>query len=267
MKAPRKPKDERYRLEALASLVLLDTAPEADFDALVHLGNTFFDVPTCLVSLVDARRQWFKAKVGLDARETSRDISFCGHAILQEDVFVVPDAREDKRFHDNPLVVGPPHIRFYAGAPIRLPTGYTIGTFCIISSTPRAAFDREEQAHLRRFADLTLNAIAVRALRGRMDESQALATRYQAALHFAPTPIALADRNGVIVESNGAFAALCGSPPDGSRVHDALAIRRKDWMPDPAGSTDGTPQFVSLKKTGARLRVLQDADGYVLVGA
>ena len=118
MKTPELPADERTRLEILRSLKILDTLPEERFDRLTRLARKLFDVPIALVSLVDVNRQWFKSSAGLDATETPREISFCGHAILGDDILVVSDTQLDERFHDNPLVTGGPAIRFYAGCPL-----------------------------------------------------------------------------------------------------------------------------------------------------
>ena len=132
------PTDEAERLSALRALMLLDTPREERFDRLVRFAAEQLDTPIAMVSLVDGQRQWFKARVGLDDTESARDVSFCGHAILKEEVFVVEDARSDPRFEDNPLVVGEPHIRFYAGAPLSAPGGHRIGTLCVIDTVPRA---------------------------------------------------------------------------------------------------------------------------------
>lgn len=131
------PPDEATRLKALRDLLLLDTPPEARYDRIVAFAANLFDVPMALISLVDEDRQWFKASVGLQVCETTRDVSFCGHAILAPETLVVPDAALDPRFHDNPLVLGAPHIRFYAGAPLRMPEGELIGTLCILDTRPR----------------------------------------------------------------------------------------------------------------------------------
>lgn len=136
-KAPLPP-DEKPRLAALRRLRVLDTPPEERFDRITRIAQRLFKVPTVLVSLVEDKRQWFKSCQGLDATETSRDCSFCAHAILGDDIMVVPDAKEDPRFHDNVLVVGAPHIRFYAGCPLKMPGGYKAGTLCLIDSKPRA---------------------------------------------------------------------------------------------------------------------------------
>ncbi|NNC63441.1 MAG: diguanylate cyclase [Gammaproteobacteria bacterium] len=131
------PADEFRRLESLRSLKLLDTPPEERFDRVTRLARRVFGVPISLVSLVDADRQWFKSSQGLEATETPRDISFCGHAIVGDRIMVVNDATGDERFCDNPLVCGAPNIRFYAGYPLNAPDGAKIGTLCLIDSQPR----------------------------------------------------------------------------------------------------------------------------------
>ena len=131
------PANEAARLKALRELLLLDTPPEARYDRIVDFAAREFDVPMALISLVDEDRQWFKASVGLQVCETSRDVSFCGHAIMTPNTMVVPDVSLDVRFMGNPLVLGEPHIRFYAGAPLRMPGGEIIGTFCILDRRPR----------------------------------------------------------------------------------------------------------------------------------
>ena len=152
MKKPDIPRNEDKRQSALCSLNILDTPAENRFDRITRRAQQHFGVPITLVSLVDAERQWFKSRQGLDAPETPRDISFCGHAILSNDIFYIPDAHEDPRFADNPLVTGPPHVRFYAGAPLRAPNGERIGTLCIIDNKPRE-FTLEELSVLRDLAD------------------------------------------------------------------------------------------------------------------
>ena len=162
MTEPPKPLDETTRLLNLHSLRILDTPSEERFDRITRLARRTFDVEICLVSFVDANRQWFKSKQGLDACETSREISFCGHAILDDQVLVVSDARIDHRFADNPLVVASPGIRFYAGAPIRGPHGYRVGTLCLIDKSPRG-FSKEDQEVLQDFAAIVEAELAVSA--------------------------------------------------------------------------------------------------------
>lgn len=137
MLSPALPIDEGPRLQALHGLGVLDTPPEERFDDLVQYAADALELPIALVSLVDAKRQWFKARVGLDLHQTPREVSFCGHAILCQDVLVVEDARRDPRFADNPLVAGPPHVRFYAGAPLRSSEGLPLGTLCVMAPRPR----------------------------------------------------------------------------------------------------------------------------------
>ncbi|GGP27341.1 sensor domain-containing diguanylate cyclase [Silvimonas amylolytica] len=141
--APSLHPEEKNRLEALQTMCVLDTPPVHELDRVTRMASRLFDVPIALVSLVDANRQWFKSRVGLDATETPRDISFCGHAILAPGALVVRDAARDVRFADNPLVVGPPFIRFYAGQPIRSLEGHPIGTLCLISPQPREFTDTD----------------------------------------------------------------------------------------------------------------------------
>ena len=153
MKSPEYPPEEPQRLSALEATKLLDTPPEERFDRVTRLAAEAFDVPIALVSLVDRERQWFKSCYGLGVRETGRDISFCGHAILKSEAFVVSDALADERFSDNPLVTGEPHIRFYAGAPLEDRSGFRIGTLCIIDKKPRGFSNRDEKT-LRDLADI-----------------------------------------------------------------------------------------------------------------
>lgn len=145
--APR-PADDEDRLDALRRLLVLDTPPEERFDRIAAFAANEFDVPIALVSLVDEDRQWFKARVGLDMCETARDISFCGHAITSDEVMVVFDTLNDPRFVDNPMVLGEPAIRFYAGAPLKMPTGQRVGTLCLIGKTPRTYDEVDRAIHL-----------------------------------------------------------------------------------------------------------------------
>lgn len=149
---PPSDREETERLRALAEIEILDTLPEAGFDKLTEAAARLLNMPIALVSLVDANRQWFKSRVGLDAQETPRAVSFCGHAILSDDLFVIPDAQSDDRFKDNPLVTGHPHIRFYAGAPLITSDHYRLGTLCVIDTKPRELTDDERDV-LRILAD------------------------------------------------------------------------------------------------------------------
>ena len=166
MHKPSIPLDERQRLETLRALHLLESAPEERFDRLTRIAKRIFGVPISLVTLVDSHRQWFKSNQGLDARETSREVSFCGHAILGDDSFIVPDALEDIRFYDNPLVTQEPNIRFYAGHPLRAANGHKMGTLCIIDTEPRhlEAEDRQLLKDLAALVEQELNALQMATL-------------------------------------------------------------------------------------------------------
>ncbi len=142
------PANEQKRLKVLWQYEVLDTVPEELFDDLTELAARICEAPIALISLVDEKRQWFKSKVGATMNETARDISFCTHAITQQDVFIVPDATRDARFAKNPLVVSEPRIRFYAGAPLVTPDGYAIGTLCVIDKVPRTLTPDQRQALL-----------------------------------------------------------------------------------------------------------------------
>ncbi|MEA2465705.1 MAG: hypothetical protein QOJ98_3452 [Acidobacteriota bacterium] len=138
--------NEHARLAALERYGILDTSPEDGFDELVHLAAAVCGTPIALISLVDATRQWFKARVGLDAAQTPRTASFCAYAIHETTVFVVQDATKDPRFAGNALVVGEPKIRFYAGAPLTTPDGYNLGTLCVIDCKPRLLSEEQRTA-------------------------------------------------------------------------------------------------------------------------
>ena len=175
MQKPLIPADEAARLHALRSAKLLDTLPEERFDRLTRLAKRLFGVPIALVSLVDTDRQWFKSCVGLDASQTSRDVSFCGHAILSDEILLVPDAALDERFHDNPLVVNDPQIRFYAGCPLKVANGSRIGTLCVIDRDPRT-FDTEDLDLLRDLASMAEQEMSAVQL-ATMDELTMLSNR------------------------------------------------------------------------------------------
>lgn len=147
------PADDGDRLRALRALLILDTPAEARFDRIVGFAAAEFHAPMALISLVDQNRQWFKARVGIDACELDRRTSFCGHAILGPDTMVIEDALKDPRFADNPLVLQAPHIRAYVGAPLVLPSGAIVGTLCILDTVPRR-FDAMDMAILSSLRDL-----------------------------------------------------------------------------------------------------------------
>ncbi|GAA0256781.1 GAF domain-containing sensor histidine kinase [Cryptosporangium japonicum] len=175
---------EEARLAVLRGHQILDTAAEPEFDDIAMLAAEICGTPVAMVSLVDSDRQWFKARVGVDAPETCRDAAFCAHALEQPDVLEVPDAAADPRFADNPLVVGEPFIRFYAGAPLRVENGVSLGTVCVIDHRPRsltppqrralralarhAAAEIELRSYARRTADVTRRVIELEELKNRI---------------------------------------------------------------------------------------------------
>jgi GAF domain-containing protein len=155
------PSQEAARVAALDRYAILDTEPEQSFDDLVVLASYICKTPIAMLSLVDDRRQWFKSKVGVEIRETPKEISFCGHAIQQEDLFIVPDTLKDPRFKENPMVVGEPHIRFYTGAPIINEEGFALGTLCVIDRQPRE-LDSEQKEALWALSRLALGQMELR---------------------------------------------------------------------------------------------------------
>ena len=137
MQAPMIPGNEPQRMAAVARLSILDTKSEQSFDSIVELAGTLASTPIAAFSIIDSERQWFKSSIGLDLRQTGRDISFCGHVVASDKELIVPNAREDQRFHDNPLVTDGPGIGFYAGVPVHGPDNFCIGSLCVIDQKPR----------------------------------------------------------------------------------------------------------------------------------
>jgi diguanylate cyclase (GGDEF)-like protein/PAS domain S-box-containing protein len=157
---------EQKRINAVNSLEILDTPNESDFDELVNLASMIFEVPISTVTIVDSHRQWFKAAVGLTVKETSREVSFCTHAIQQHDYLVVTDTSNDPRFANNPLVIDEPHLAFYAGIPLRTSNNLAVGTFCIMDKIPRELSDRQIEI-LRILANQTMQLLELRSERNK----------------------------------------------------------------------------------------------------
>jgi signal transduction histidine kinase len=155
-------RDEAQRLAALHGLEILDTEPEAAFDAIVSLAARICDTPIALITLVDNARQWFKAKVGLDLISTTRDMAFCVHAIQGEGICTVADALADDRFRANPLVLGEPRIRFYAGAPLVTSDGFALGTLCVIDRKPREGLSEHQRISLELLAKEAMTQLELR---------------------------------------------------------------------------------------------------------
>lgn len=215
------PHTEAGRLKLLHALEVLDTAAEPVFDRLTRLLSATLGMPIALISLIDSDRQWFKSRVGLDVRQTPRDISFCTIAIEQEHTMVVQDALNDPRFSSNPLVTSTPHIRFYAGTPIRSIEGYALGTLCAIDSKARVFTDEARQI-LEDFAGLVSREFQMReaALLSRSHITHSAAAfaaseaRLKTAFALAPTGIAAVAGNGRFLSLNSAFCSIVGYEAD-----------------------------------------------------
>jgi GAF domain-containing protein len=175
---PAKPANEQQRLATLRGYEILDTEPEAAFDDLTLLASYVCQTPVALISLIDADRQWFKSKIGVSVTETSRDIAFCASAILQPDVFMVPDTSKDERFAENPLVVSEPKVRFYAGATL-MTQGQALGTLCVVDRVPRELTPEQLEA-LRALSRQVLAQLELRRNLVRLEQSLAARDRAEA---------------------------------------------------------------------------------------
>lgn len=198
---------EDARVAALAEYDLIGSAPAPAFSQIIALAARLFQVPTAFVSLLDRDRQVFHAKVGLSLCETDREVAFCSHTIAQTDALVVLDAALDPRFHDNPLVTGPPYIRFYAGIPLHAPSGHAVGTLCLADTRPRNAFSDADRQILRQLADLTLDRLELRRLEVAQRASQ---SRFVQIASTSPDGIVCADAAGCITSWNAAAERLFG---------------------------------------------------------
>jgi diguanylate cyclase (GGDEF)-like protein len=187
--------DEQARLAALQRYNVLDTMPEPSFDRITQLVTSVLNVPMSAVSLIDRDRQWFKSRQGIDADETTRGVSFCTYTIQDRETLAVGDAQLDSRFSENPLVLGPPHIRSYLGAPLSTPDGYNVGSLCAIDIVPRE-FDPSQMAMLSTLASMIVDELELRVI-AQNDHLTGATTR-----------------RGFIVEGDKALARLrVGGPP------------------------------------------------------
>lgn len=213
------PQDESARLDALRHYEILDTDPEESFDDITRLAVQICGTPIALVSLIDPLRQWFKSKVGVTACETSRDIAFCAHAILQPGIFEVPDALADSRFATNPLVTADPFIRFYAGTPLVAPDGLAMGTLCVIDRVPRQ-LNADQRNALSAIGRQVVSLLELR-LRHRLlersltaqKEPQLIQTQLSFALDHGIDGAALLDGDGRYTYMNQAHACIYGYEP------------------------------------------------------
>ena len=201
---------EAARVAALHRYDILDTIPEQEYDDIARLASYICQTPVALISLVDTERQWFKAKVGLNAEQTSRDVSFCAHAILQDEVLEIPDARADDRFAANPLVTGDMGLRFYAGAPLLTPDGHAVGSLCVVDRTPRM-LTAEQKVALQALARQVMGQLELRRHMTAQRETHAL---MQAAINGTTDAIFLKDLQGRYLMINAAGARFIGRPID-----------------------------------------------------
>lgn len=215
------PLNEAARLGFLASLNILDTPPEESFERITRLTRTLLGVPIAMVSLVDLNRQWFKSCQGLDVTETPRDVAFCAHALHVEEALVIPDAKADPRFADNPLVTDKPHVRFYAGVPLRFADGLTVGTLCAMDDTPRTLSDEQLRA-LRDLAriverELMQRSLAIDARVVEEAERRARSStesQFHAVFRETPSGEAILELSGRFLEVNREFCNLSGYQPE-----------------------------------------------------
>lgn len=268
MKIAPLPENEIGRLAALSEAAILDTPPESGFDDLTKLAASVCGAPIALVSLVDADRQWFKSRVGLDATETPRELAFCAHAILDESVFVVPDAHEDERFFDNPLVQGPPNVRFYAGAPVTSQEGLNVGTLCVIDHQPRALSPEQLEA-LRGLARQAAAQIDLRRVNNRLKRiNQALTLRAQEVENAWEQLDDLLDNSSDLIQSvapdgrfvyvNRAWCKALGYLPEEAKELSIFDILAPEYMPHcrhvmtqlAAGETPPPFDLVLIAKSG-----------------
>lgn len=203
MKSLNKEDLEILRIKSLYTQNLLDTLPEKEFDQITFLASQICNTPIALISLVDKERQWFKSKIGILANETSREVSFCSHAILQKDVFVIEDAIKDERFKENDLVLGSPHIRFYAGAPLYSPDGYPIGTVCVIDNKSRVINDEQKKA-LMYLSEQITSILKLKIQVSKLKRSEDLLSFKSKAFESVSEGIVLQNHEGAIIDFNSA---------------------------------------------------------------
>ncbi|MDR4467312.1 MAG: PAS domain S-box protein [Nitrospira sp.] len=254
--------DEIGRLTELQDYEILDTPPEESFDNLTRLASQICGTPIALVSLVDSHRQWFKAKVGIDAPETPREIAFCAHAILGHEPLIIPDTAQDKRFADNPLVTADPHIRFYAGMPLITPTGHAMGTLCVIDRVPRQ-LTTEQTETLRMLGRQVVQLLELK--RRQKELEQALVKQKEneqanrdivRAIEWGLEGVAFLDQNGCFTFMNRAHAAIFGYQPEELIGRSWKTLYEPEWA-----SRIEQEYFPVLLETGHWTGLLQGQSG------
>lgn len=253
MKEPQVPTAEAERLKALDRFRVLDSAAEASFDALAQLAAHIVGVPIALVSLVDADRQWFKARFGIELKELPRNVSFCGHVVAEGTPLIVTDAHEDERFFDNPLVTGEPRIRFYAGWPLRTDDGFILGTLCTIGHQPRSLTSQQLQM-LALLGGQVVDQLEARRRRLELEEAEA---RNSALLDAMVEGVVMQDRGGRITSSNDAAHAILGLTVEQMTERTSIDPRwrsiRADGSPFPGAEH---PAMVTLTTGQSQLGVV-----------
>lgn len=230
MQAPAIPTNEQQRLMTLRSHGILDTEAEASFDAIVKLASDLVGCRISLVSLVDSDRQWFKARVGLEAQQTSRDVSFCGHVVANDAPLVVGNAHLDERFADNPLVVGEPRVVAYAGMPLRAQDGQVLGTLCAIDSEPRE-FTPSQQAVLRVLADQVEQLLRLQHTSMLLEAERRECAQYVRFFDLALDPICTVDDSLHFVKINAAWESTLGFSIEQLRSTPLLDLIHPDDQP------------------------------------
>ena len=231
MKPPEIPSNEPQRLAALRRYHVLDTPPEPRFDAITKLAAHILGVPIALISLIDTDRQWFKSRYGLDAPETPRDVSFCGHTLFADSPLIVNDSFKDDRFFDNPLATGEPRVRFYAGIPLRTTDGFVLGTLCAIDNVPRDVTDAQLNS-LKLLAD---QVVEILELQRKHTESQGELRDF---VENANVPLRWVDANGVVIWANDAELTMLGYSRD-----EYVGHRFCEFMFDSSGADEHLQQL------------------------
>ncbi len=257
------PPNEALRLAALQSYSILDSAPEPAFDRFCSLATRIFRVPIATVTFIDAERQWHKSKVGISFAETSRDISFCAHAILGREVFVINDATKDPRFSQNPLVLGPPHVRFYAGAPLTDPDGLNLGTLCISDTAPRE-FAAEEERILADLAALVVDEMRLRIAGGQISTKlHAAQAKYRSIFENALDGIFQTSADGRYLDANPALARMYGYASPEQMLSCILDIEGQLYV-DPRRRTEFVQQMTEFGTVTGFVSQVRSCDGRVL---
>lgn len=203
------PKNEAQRLASLYALGLLDTKPEKRFNLITKTATKIFNIPISTLTLVDAKREWFKSCIGLKNKEGDRAISFCGHAVVTGDIFIVEDATKDPRFFDNPMVVGKPHIRFYAGVPVYSDDGGRIGVFCIKDTKPRKLSNNEKDI-LKGLGAWAQHEVNLHNHQIALVELENLRAKSDAIIQSIGEGVVVVDKNGKIILINNLALSMFG---------------------------------------------------------